>query len=298
MTVQALDTMQKGDGDVRGGEAEGAWDGPVENDLSGAQVGVGSKKRNKKRNKKKQSRGGEAEEVAVEEVAVEAVEVEAVEVAVEALAVGAVEVAKEALAVGAVEVAVEALAVTEEALAVEAVEAVAEEALDVTEEALAVAAEEEPAVMVVVEEEKEEKEEKAPIPLQRRTCVVVPSPTPSPTPSPSEVQQQQTQQTQQKRSSTILGVDAASTPISSSMDSRKAWCLDTSAVSKSEGGVDKEIPYEELKNLRAEDGIEMTRREAYLSAEEFVKVFDQTREQFNQLAGWRQLALKKKVGLF
>jgi len=200
---------------------------------------------------------------------------------------------------------VEALAVTEEALAVEAVEAVAEEALnvteealDVTEEALAVAAEEEPAVMVVVEEEKEEKEEKAPIPLQRRTCVVVPSPTPSPTPSPSEVQQQQTQQTQQKRSSTILGVDAASTPISSSMDSRKAWCLDTSAVSKSEGGVDKEIPYEELKNLRAEDGIDMTRREAYLSAEEFVKVFDQTREQFNQLAGWRQLALKKKVGLF
>ena len=286
MTVQALDTMQKGDGDVRGGEAEGAWDGPVENDLSGAQVGVGSKKRNKKRNKKKQSRGGEAEEVAVEAVEVEAVEVEAVEVAVEALAVGAVEVA------------VEALAVTEEALAVEAVEAVAEEALDVTEEALAVAAEEEPAVMVVVEEEKEEKEEKAPIPLQRRTCVVVPSPTPSPTPSPSEVQQQQTQQTQQKRSSTILGVDAASTPISSSMDSRKAWCLDTSAVSKSEGGVDKEIPYEELKNLRAEDGIDMTRREAYLSAEEFVKVFDQTREQFNQLAGWRQLALKKKVGLF
>ena len=145
------------------------------------------------------------------------------------------------------------------------------------------AAEEEPAVMVVAEEEKEEKEEKAPpLPLQRRTCVVVPSPTSS----------------QQKRSSTILGVDAASTPISSSMDSRKAWCLDTSAVSKSEGGVDKEIPYEELKNLRAEDGIDMTRREAYLSAEEFVKVFDRTREQFNQLAGWRQLQLKKKVGLF
>lgn len=42
----------------------------------------------------------------------------------------------------------------------------------------------------------------------------------------------------------------------------------------------------------------MTRREEYLSAEEFLVVFDQTLESFKKLAAWRQLNLKKKVGLF
>ena len=61
MTVQALDTMQTEGGRAAEAEAEGAWDGAVENDLSGAQVGGGGGggggAKKKKRNKKRQ--GGE-----------------------------------------------------------------------------------------------------------------------------------------------------------------------------------------------------------------------------------------------
>ena len=98
----------------------------------------------------------------------------------------------------------------------------------------------------------------------------------------------------------ILGT--ASTPISSSMDSRKAWCLDIKELSikEKESAVDREIPYEKLVMMTNEDceGIDWERREDYLSEEEFVEVFKLTRAAFKQLAAWRRLNLKKKVGLF
>ena len=129
--------------------------------------------------------------------------------------------------------------------------------------------------------------------VPRRTCVVMPSPEQSPVPSPEP---------SINRQKTILGASAASTPISSSMDSRKAWCLDTSALSGKEktAVIDRKIAYSKLLTMTVDDceGIDWERREEYLSEDEFLKVFDVTREAFVKLARWRQLNLKKKVGLF
>lgn len=55
--------------------------------------------------------------------------------------------------------------------------------------------------------------------------------------------------------------------------------------------------YETLKkSLPA--GVRPDQKEQYLSEEEFQKVFGQSKDQFNQLKGWKQKELKKKVGLF
>lgn len=59
------------------------------------------------------------------------------------------------------------------------------------------------------------------------------------------------------------------------------------------------IPYHVLRTLKSsKDGIDMTRREAYLSHEEFHEVFGMSRPEFHALKSWRQVQLKKKVGLF
>jgi hypothetical protein len=84
---------------------------------------------------------------------------------------------------------------------------------------------------------------------------------------------------------------------SSIIDSRKAWGGEL--VQKSNGPrIDSVIPYETLKSLRSEDGIDMTRKEEYLAAEEFEQQFKQDFESFKKLPMWRQIMLKKKVGLF
>ena len=84
---------------------------------------------------------------------------------------------------------------------------------------------------------------------------------------------------------------------SSIIDSRKA--LGGELVQKSNGPrIDSVIPYETLKSLRSEDGIDMTRKEEYLAAEEFEQQFKQDFESFKKLPMWRQIMLKKKVGLF
>lgn len=59
------------------------------------------------------------------------------------------------------------------------------------------------------------------------------------------------------------------------------------------------IPYHVLRTLKSsKDGIDMTRREAYLSHEEFHEVFGMSRPEFHALKSWKQVQLKKKVGLF
>ena len=84
---------------------------------------------------------------------------------------------------------------------------------------------------------------------------------------------------------------------SSIIDSRKA--CGGELVQKSNGPrIDSVIPYETLKSLRSEDGIDMTRKEEYLAAEEFEQQFKQDFESFKKLPMWRQIMLKKKVGLF
>ncbi|PRW56496.1 actin binding [Chlorella sorokiniana] len=56
--------------------------------------------------------------------------------------------------------------------------------------------------------------------------------------------------------------------------------------------------YEELKGMRAESGIDMTRKEDYLSDAEFRRVFKMDRSAFGDMKRWRQLEMKKDVGLF
>ena len=165
---------------------------------------------------------------------------------------------------------------------------------DVVEEVLDVEEKDE-AVDVEEKQEAVDVDEKQEVP--RRTCVVVPSPGQSPVPSPSVVVKDAVKDAV-KKGTTILGT--ASTPISSSMDSRKAWCLDIKELSVAEKAVDREIPYGKLVKMTVDDceGIDWERREDYLSEQEFVDVFKMTRDAFKQLVAWRRLSLKKKVGLF
>ncbi|KAK9863837.1 hypothetical protein WJX84_007247 [Apatococcus fuscideae] len=58
------------------------------------------------------------------------------------------------------------------------------------------------------------------------------------------------------------------------------------------------IEYEELKGMRAEDGLDMTRKEEYLNDAAFAKVFGQEREAYKKLPRWRQVLLKKQHKLF
>uniref|UniRef100_A0A7S3VK74 HP domain-containing protein n=1 Tax=Dunaliella tertiolecta TaxID=3047 RepID=A0A7S3VK74_DUNTE len=58
------------------------------------------------------------------------------------------------------------------------------------------------------------------------------------------------------------------------------------------------IKYEELILLRLEDSIDVTRKEDYLSQEEFEKVFEMTRETYEKLPGWKRVQAKKRVHLF
>ncbi|KFM28792.1 Villin-1 [Auxenochlorella protothecoides] len=84
-------------------------------------------------------------------------------------------------------------------------------------------------------------------------------------------------------------------------DSAKAWDSSIAvaariAVTLAPG--EQVFPVEELKGLRAESGINMTRKEDYLSPADFEKVFGKTREEFKAQPAWRQTLAKKQVGLW
>ena len=58
------------------------------------------------------------------------------------------------------------------------------------------------------------------------------------------------------------------------------------------------IPYERLVGLRVEDGIDPTRKEEYLSVDEFKKHLGLSQEEFKGLPSWKQQQKKKAVHLF
>eukprot|EP00879_Flechtneria_rotunda_P006040 GHRR01006353.1.p1 GENE.GHRR01006353.1~~GHRR01006353.1.p1 ORF type:complete len:271 (+),score=94.45 GHRR01006353.1:73-885(+) len=58
------------------------------------------------------------------------------------------------------------------------------------------------------------------------------------------------------------------------------------------------VPFQELVNLRLEDGVDVTRKEEYLSADEFKDVLGVDKAAFSKLPQWKQLQLKKAKGLF
>lgn len=58
------------------------------------------------------------------------------------------------------------------------------------------------------------------------------------------------------------------------------------------------LPYDDLLTMRLEDGIDVTRKEDYLSEEEFTKVFGMNREAFLKTPAWKRQQAKKKVSLF
>ncbi|KAK9823452.1 hypothetical protein WJX72_002867 [[Myrmecia] bisecta] len=61
---------------------------------------------------------------------------------------------------------------------------------------------------------------------------------------------------------------------------------------------DTTFPVDELKAMTLDAGIDMTRKEDYLTEEDFKKVFEQDRAAFKKLPLWRQQMVKKTVGLF
>lgn len=83
-------------------------------------------------------------------------------------------------------------------------------------------------------------------------------------------------------------------------DSARAWggTQGASHVSAENIQIDRTIPYEELKAMRADSGIDMTCKERYLSDEEFVKIFKKERSAFLAQPFWRQQLQKKDVGLW
>jgi hypothetical protein len=63
------------------------------------------------------------------------------------------------------------------------------------------------------------------------------------------------------------------------------------------------LTYERIMELKKTDragflGLEPNRLESYLSDEEFITIFDMSRQEFGKLALWKQNNAKKKVGLF
>lgn len=58
------------------------------------------------------------------------------------------------------------------------------------------------------------------------------------------------------------------------------------------------FPYEQLKTMRAEDGIDPAHREDYLSDADFEAVFSKSRKDFQAMPGWRQIRAKKEADLF
>lgn len=58
-----------------------------------------------------------------------------------------------------------------------------------------------------------------------------------------------------------------------------------------------QFPYSELKN-KCPAGIDPSRKEEYLSPEEFKKVFGKTKEEFQAFPAWKKIREKKRLGLF
>ena len=56
--------------------------------------------------------------------------------------------------------------------------------------------------------------------------------------------------------------------------------------------------YDALVKMDGTAGIDMARKESYLSEREFETVFGLTRDAFEKLAEWKRKDAKKKVGLF
>ncbi len=88
-------------------------------------------------------------------------------------------------------------------------------------------------------------------------------------------------------------------PSSYLSDAAKAW----GGISSLTGDetfetVEKYTPYQILKDMRAEDGLDMTKKEYYLEPQEFSKVFGMDMQTYLRLPLWRRQMLKKNVGLF
>ncbi|XP_069614710.1 advillin [Ranitomeya imitator] len=61
------------------------------------------------------------------------------------------------------------------------------------------------------------------------------------------------------------------------------------------------FPFEDLKGKQKHElpeGVDPTRKETYLSDRDFISVFGMTRGEFSALPSWKQLNIKKKLGLF
>lgn len=58
------------------------------------------------------------------------------------------------------------------------------------------------------------------------------------------------------------------------------------------------IPYEDLKRITTDSGIDTTSKETYLCDEEFYEIFGMNKEEFALLPRWKQVNLKKSKELF
>ncbi|WPT16983.1 Villin-1 [Picochlorum sp. SENEW3] len=96
------------------------------------------------------------------------------------------------------------------------------------------------------------------------------------------------------------GIKIREVPSSYLSDAAKAWGGIPVSLTEDETfkTVETFIPYNKLKDMRAEDGLDMTKKEYYLAPEEFSKVFGLDMQAYLRLPLWRRQMLKKKVGLF
>lgn len=70
-----------------------------------------------------------------------------------------------------------------------------------------------------------------------------------------------------------------------------------STQKKFENPTNKFFDIETLKKTFPE-GVDPTKKEQYLSDQDFESVFKMTKAQFNELKAWKQMDAKKKVGLY
>lgn len=57
-------------------------------------------------------------------------------------------------------------------------------------------------------------------------------------------------------------------------------------------------PLEEILQRPLPEGVDPTQLEIYLSASDFLKLFEMSKEEFEELPAWKKTSLKKEKGLF
>jgi len=100
----------------------------------------------------------------------------------------------------------------------------------------------------------------------------------------------------EKKRKNLRRVEGAPKPVAPPPPVTQVSCTVNAVRTPPDGSVLFSI--EQLQGMRAEDGIDIFKKPAYLSDEDFATAFKMGRHDFDLLPEWKKVAAKKRVGLF